>query len=153
QVDFFQSPFRGHPEQTWPVPYEVTAAFGALLNRGLHLFDPIDARNAGTVWLAAMTLLAVWLFACDTLGRTAAAVAVACLATHPPFWGHAHNDPKDIGLTAFYSWTLVVAWWAVSRRRRAWAFVAAALLGLTLASKPNGMGVPVTLAGWFALVP
>ena len=152
QVDFFASVFRQLPQYYYPVSNTIVAAFGDLLDRQWGVMDPIDARHAGIVVLAALTLVGVWTLSHELFGTRAAVLATLLLATHPRFWGHAHNNIKDIGVCAFYTWSLIAFYRGVSRPSISWLLTTALSLGLAMGSKLNAIFIPVTVAPWLVVL-
>ena len=145
-----QSVLRDSPFHFWPVGNLVVAAFGEVFDRRLHWLNPIDARHLGIVFLGALALAAVWTFAREAFGTTAAAAAVLILGTFPEFFSLSHDVVKDVGECALYSWTLVAFWRAWLRLSFGWLAAAAVLFGLALGTKLNAAFAVATLALWLS---
>lgn len=145
-----KSVLRDSPFHFWPVGNVVVAAFGEVFDRRLHWLNPIDARHLGIVFLAALALAAVWTFAREAFGTTAAAAAVLILGTFPEFFSLSHDVVKDVGECALYSWTLVAFWRAHRRKSLLWLGAGSLLYGLALGTKLNAAFAFVTAAVWLA---
>ena len=152
QVDLYQSPWRAQPLHYYPVGNMVCAACGWLFNRQLGWLDSIDGRHAGIVLLASLAVLATGLFARWRYGLLAGLMAMVLLALHPRFWGHAHNNVKDIGVLAFYTCAMVSFYAGVTRPSARMMLVSGACLGLALGTKLNAAFLPLALAPWLLLV-
>jgi len=120
-----------------PLPNIAAAVAGRVLGRWTGWMDPVDARHAAIVIAGGLTLAVTYLFARETFGRPAAALAVLALAVFPRFVGHAHYNLKDIPKTLLFAFTLWGLWRGVAFRRPSWIVGAGLALGAGLSVRPN----------------
>lgn len=133
----------------------VVDVLSAVSNKQLHLerewLDEDIARHLPGTLLGILVLPLVFSMVARTSGRRAAFFSVLALALCPHFFSYVHNDPKDIGLTFFYTGVL---WAAVHRVRGGgpiWILVAAILFGLGYATKLTIVLTAPILVIWFVL--
>ena len=140
-------------ESAWFPPMGVTIGYFFKQNGLLakYLPDGIDRFHiAGIVFgslTAGIVLLISYLLTEDMILSVLAAII---LATYPQFVTQAHNNVRDIGLTFFYAWTILMMLWGVKKQKFIFGAITSGFLaGLTAVTKQNGVFLLIISAIFF----
>lgn len=143
QPELFRSPFKGRPWEYYPFANTAAAASSEVLSRQLGLLDPFDGFHAVNLLFAAVLIVAGYRFLHGRYGMLVAASALGFLFGSPRVIAHAMANIKDFPLMVLYALTAMAfyrAWESGSERGLLGAGVC---LGLTLATKANGLFFPL----------
>jgi len=135
-----------------PFANTVSAATSIILSDVLHILSPIAGHHVTVVLFAASALFCVYMFALDAYGRQVAIFATISLALFPLFYGHSHNNIKDVPSAALFSIALWTFYRGIIRGAWPWIIASAIAVGLGVAIKPNALFVPVIAATWYLFV-
>lgn len=138
---------------SWFPPVAVTIGNVFLESKFLSQFysTNTDRFHLAGVLFGSITASIVFLFAYLLWKRAALAVfASLLLVLHPQFVTQAHTNVRDMGLTMFYSLTLLVLFYSTrSPHKLAWMSIAGLLVGITTDTKQNGALLLFTGLTWF----
>ena len=113
-----------------------------------HAFDPLTANRLGTILLTALLVSLVYLLIAEAFGMAAGLFASAALMCLPRFFFHAHLVELDVPV-AVASFALTFLFWkTVDRKSWAWALMWGVAWGLAVATKFNGILVPLAFVVW-----
>lgn len=138
---YFSKLFRDNPYWVWPVGSIASSCTKYIFFTRLAVMDAIDAHHIVVPLLAAVLIIALYVFAVKYIGWQAAVIAIVSLATYPRFWAHLHNNTKDIPSTVMFSLVILSGYHAVRKRRPQLIIATGFLWGLALASKANAVFV------------
>ncbi|MCB0335902.1 MAG: glycosyltransferase family 39 protein [Bdellovibrionales bacterium] len=136
----------------WGFAQTLTAASKYVLYGIFDICDPIDAHHFVLGLLVALQALVLSLFVRRELGTTAALFCTIALLSHPRFWAHAHNNPKDITEAALYTFIVVSFYKGIIKDKSHYITMSAVLWGLALATKANALFLTVILGPWVGIV-
>jgi len=135
-----------------PVANLVSAIAGWLFHEQLGWLGPIEAHHVAIPIFGALGVLVTALFTCQGRRSLAPALVAGCsLALFPLYWGHAHNNVKDVPMAALFAATMWAGWRAFGRERGVdwrWTVAAGILWGLALGVKANALVIPPILFVW-----
>lgn len=138
---------------SWFPPVAVTIGNLFLENEYLSQFyqSSTDRFHLAAVIFGSVTASIVFLFAYLLWKRVMLAVfASLLLVLHPQFVTQAHTNVRDMGLTMFFSLTLLVLFYSTrSPHKLAWMSIAGLLVGITTDTKQNGAFLLFTGLTWF----
>jgi hypothetical protein len=143
QPSLYSSPFKGRPWEYYPLANTLAGATSELLARQLHLLDVYDGFHAVNLLLAAVLIVAMFREVARRDGVTAALAAIVLLFTAPRVFCDLMANIKDFPLLVFFTLSVLLffrAWETGSRRG---LLVAAAVVGLGLATKGNTLFFPL----------
>jgi hypothetical protein len=116
-----------------------------------HVFDPITANRFGTILLVALLVALVYLLIAGSFGKPAgffASVALMCL---PRFFFHAHLAELDVPVAVASLVLSFLFWKTVDRQGWAWGLLWGVVWGLAVATKFNGVLIPIAFVLWFVI--
>ncbi len=149
--DLRRSAFRNRPWEHYPAGGTLAAASSTVLSRWLGWLDPFDGFHAANLLLAALLVWVFFRFLAERFGLLASTAALGLLLTSPRVFSHLMANVKDFPLMVFYALAVVVfhrAWQAGSTRG---LLAAGALWGVALATKANGLFLPLVPLGLVVL--
>ena len=105
--------------------------------------DPLMLARLLSTFLAALTIIGVFVFCSLELDRTRGLVAATLLATSPYFlfFGKLALTEGDVWITAAVTWLLVAAAWYRSRPNIGRAAILGLSLGIALSAKISGLAL------------
>ena len=113
-----------------------------------HFFDPLRANRFGVILLVALLEALLYLMVAGTYGKAAGLFASVALMSLPRFFFHAHLAELDVPV-AVASFALTFLFWkTVDRKSWAWGLLCGVAWGLAVATKFNGMLIPIALVVW-----
>lgn len=118
------------------------------LANNLGLLAPDAAFHLTLITIASLGLFLFFIFVSQVFARKIALISTLFLATYPRFFGHAHQNFKDIPSAVMFMATLVVAYFTFLKPSWSWIFLTGVVLGLALATKVNAVFIPVILVLW-----
>ncbi len=137
---------------THPSLSGILSALGCtIFHRKLGFLGPVDAHHSLIIVLAAIAILVTYLFALEAYGRWVAVLSALCLALFPRFFGHAHNNFKDIPILCFATLSLWAFWKGVKHLSWKWIILFGIFLGFGMSIKFNAMWVILVIAPWLVL--
>lgn len=140
-----------------PVANVVSAFTGWLLGDRLGWLGAIDAHHVAIPLFGALGVLVTCLFAWQsravrgTPGLAPGIVAGLGLALYPLYWGHSHNNVKDVPMAALFAATLWAGWRALGRPEGVnwrWVVITGLFWGLALGTKANALVILPVLLAW-----
>ena len=120
-----------------PFANMVSAATYLIFNKQLGILTANAAYHLASVFFATFLLVGVYFFTRDFYGSKVALFAVLFLGGFPAFFGHAHQNIKDIPQAFFFFSATAAFIKAVDTHRSHWFVLTGVLLGLGLSTKIN----------------
>jgi 4-amino-4-deoxy-L-arabinose transferase-like glycosyltransferase len=116
-----------------------------------HVFDELMANRLGPILLVALLVALLYLMIAGTYGKAAGLFAVAALMSLPRFFFHAHLAALDVPVAVASFAVIFLFWKTVDRKGWAWGLLWGVVWGLAVATKLNGVFIPITLVVWFLI--
>ncbi len=144
--------------EKWPNPADVvhypvfpglvTAISSQVFHDWLGLVDDIDGHHLGLILLHAIALYIYGYCLAGLLGVEAGLFATIALVLYPSIAAHAFNNAKDLTCADFYGCGLAAFGLGIVKRLPRQVLLGGVWVGLSLASKMNGVFALVTVALW-----
>lgn len=137
-----QDNFLKFANAAWFPPIAPTFGHMFVANNSLKKYipDDTDRFHIAAIIFSSITISIVFLITYFLTRKISIAIiASILLASYPQFVTQAHNNVRDMGLTAFYSATILFLLLTVIKKKKLyWLDLAALIAGLTIATKQNG---------------
>lgn len=115
------------------------------------VFDNLTANRFGSILLVALLIALLYLMMAETYGKAAGLFASGALMSLPRFFFHAHLETLDVPI-AVASFALTFLFWkTVDRKSWVWGLLWGVVWGLAVATKLNGVFIPIALVIWFLI--
>lgn len=136
----------------WTTNHEhppVDKIISALVWMGANpLFDDLTAHRLGNMLLVSLLVALVFLLIARQYGRAAGLFAATALLSMPRFFFHAHLAALDVPV-AVGTFALTWLFWKTRDRKGwGWGLLLGMAWGLVVATKLNGVFVPIALVIW-----
>lgn len=139
----------------WLPPLASTIGYIFLENETLRRFIPVgvDRYHLSAGFFGSLTVGFVFLIGYFLFQNIIIAIVPALLlATHTQFITNAHTNVRDMGMTMFFTFSiLVLLLTIISRRRLYWMSFSGILAGLTTDAKQNGLMLLIIGFIWFSI--
>ena len=156
---FAKSPMRalqaGTIENYWDVNHEhpplakLWSGIVWLVSR--HFVNDLLANRLGNILLVSLLVALLYLLISGTYGKAAGMFSVAALLSMPRFFYTAHEVSLDVPM-AVASFVLTFLFWkTVDRKSWLWGAAWGVGWGLALATKINGVLIPIAFIIWLAV--
>jgi 4-amino-4-deoxy-L-arabinose transferase-like glycosyltransferase len=121
---------------------------GLIAKAARHFLDELTANRFGIMLMVSFLTAMLYLMMAETYGKAAGFFAVASLMSMPRFFFHAHVTALDVPVAAISFALLFIFWKTVDRKGWSWGILCGVVCGLVLATKLNGIFIPIALALW-----
>ncbi len=116
----------------------------------LHLFSFDAAYNLFSIIIGTVGIAVIYLFAKKLFGSLVALFSALTLALTPRYFGHLHNNMKDIPQAVFFTLSLYFCWRLIEKPDLKKLFLATISFAVAFNTKFNALFVlPIGLAWWF----
>ncbi|OGM79298.1 hypothetical protein A2382_00745 [Candidatus Woesebacteria bacterium RIFOXYB1_FULL_38_16] len=140
-----ESSSQGHPALN-----DILAAlFNKIFFQKLGILDDLEAYHLFIVFTIFLATLFVSIFMAKEYGLIESIFATLAFASYPLILGEQHFNIKDPVETAFFTITLLSAYWGVKKNRFSWLLISALFFGLALSTKFNILFGIIPLLIWF----
>jgi 4-amino-4-deoxy-L-arabinose transferase-like glycosyltransferase len=112
------------------------------------VFDDLTAHRLGAILLVAFLVAWLYLLVAPAYGQTAGLFAAAALLSMPRFFFHAHLVALDVPVAVGAFAVAFLFWKTVDRQEWWWGVVLGVVWGLAVATKLNGVFIPLALVIW-----
>lgn len=137
---------RGHP----PTADILSSFFNFVFYQKLGILGDIESYHLFVVFMSALTVSLVFLFASEIFGNWAGIFSAIFMATYPLFWSESHFNIKDPPVTAFVTASFYFFWKGIKKNRLLFIIISSIFAGLALGVKFNILFfAPLYL--WFAI--
>ena len=113
-----------------------------------HIFGDLTALRLGNILLVALLVGLVYLLVSGTYGKPAGAFAALALMSMPRFFFHSHLAALDIPVAVGIFALTFLFWKTIDRREWWWGIVLGIAWGIVVATKLNGVFVPIAFGIW-----
>lgn len=137
----------GHP----PLSDIFAAFFNFVLFQKIGLINDVDSHHVYSVFLAAILVGVIFVWAHKNYGVFTAIIASISLALYPIFFAESHFNIKDVPETVFYSLSIIAFYEGIVRRKNLWILISAIFFSFAFATKFNILFMPFTLLPWIIL--
>ena len=143
--NLFDSPWRNRPYEFPPFADTASALSTEALAFRLGIMDPIDAFHLPKILMSGLLLGVLYWFAAPRMGKFAAFLGILTLGLYPRFWGDMHFNPKDIPITALFSFVLILFYYWYQSPSWLKTIGIGLLSGAALSIKANAVFIPVVI--------
>lgn len=134
----------GHP----PLGDILAAAFNWIFYQKLGVLGDIESYHLFEIFIGAVLVLVVSLFAQEAYGTFAGLVTGLSLTLYPLFLGESHFNIKDPVETCFFALTIYTFWKAIKNQSAKNLLCSAIFCGMALGVKFNVVFVPLIILPW-----
>jgi 4-amino-4-deoxy-L-arabinose transferase-like glycosyltransferase len=121
---------------------------GLIAKAARHFFDELTANRLGIILIVSLLTAMLYLMMAETYGKAAGFFAVAALMSMPRFFFHAHVTALDVPVAVLSFAFIYIFWKTIDRKGWTWGILCGVVCGLALATKLNGVFIPIALALW-----
>jgi 4-amino-4-deoxy-L-arabinose transferase-like glycosyltransferase len=121
---------------------------GLIWTLARHVFDDLTANRLGVILLVAFLVALLYLLVAKTFGKAAGLFAVLALLSMPRFFFHAHLAALDVPVAAASFAVIFLFWKTIDRKEWWWGILLGVIWGLAVATKLNGVFIPISLVIW-----
>lgn len=134
-----------------PIPDIIPTGFYLIFFEKLKLFPWDSAYNLFSVIMGSLGIGILFLFISELINPTVAIISSLTLAFLPRYFGHLHNNMKDIPQATLFTLSLYLFYRYYNRPvfRNLLSVILA--LSLSLLTKINAVFIPVIVAFWYFL--
>lgn len=136
----------GHP----PLNGILASLFNFIFFEKLGVLGDIEAYHLFNIFVSALLVTAVVLFASETYGIFAGIISGIIVATYPLFFAESHFNIKDPAQTTFFTLTIWAFWKSLKDGWR-WLLVSAIAAGFALGTKFNILFLPLIIFPYLAI--
>jgi 4-amino-4-deoxy-L-arabinose transferase-like glycosyltransferase len=140
-------------ERYWTVNHEHPPVekiwSGLVWSAARHVFDDLTANRLGVMLMAAFLVALLYLMVAQAYGKAAGLFAAAALISMPRFFFHAHLAALDVPVAVGTFAVTFLFWKTVDRKEWWWGILLGIAWGLAVATKLNGVFIPIALVIWF----
>lgn len=131
---FIENEKGGHP----PLSDILASVFNTIFFQKLRIVNDVDSYRIYGIFMAAVGVFLVFIWADKIYGRVAAIIAALSLSFYPLFWSEAHfNIEKDIPETVFIMSMLYFFWRGFREEKNKLILIGGIFFGLALGTKFN----------------
>ena len=135
-----------------PVTSDILASASNLIfHQKLGVVGDIEGYHLYNVFVSAIAVLIVSVFAYKKYGVFASVVAGLVFATYPLFFAESHFNIKDPPQTAFFTLAIFTFWMSLKKPDWRWLLVSALSCGLALGTKFNIVFLPFILGPYLVI--
>jgi 4-amino-4-deoxy-L-arabinose transferase-like glycosyltransferase len=139
-------------DQYWTVNHEHPPVekiwSGLVWTLARHVFDDLTANRLGAILMVAMLVALLYLLIASNYGKAAGLFAAMALMCMPRFFFHAHLAALDVPVAVAAFALTFLFWKTIDRKEWWWGLVLGLVWGLAVATKLNGVFVPIALVLW-----
>jgi len=146
-IDLYWAPNHEHP----PVAKAWMGLIWLAARQLFHASNELTALRLGPILMVALLVSLLYTLIAESYGKAAGLFAALALLTMPRFFLHAHLASLDVPVTVMWFLFIFVFWKTVDRKGWAWGILWGFLWGLAVATKLNGVFIPIALLVWILL--
>ncbi|KKQ76822.1 MAG: Glycosyl transferase family 39 [Parcubacteria group bacterium GW2011_GWA1_38_7] len=152
QIESFNLDYHLQKDGDHPVLNDILAAFtNFIFYQKLGILGDIEGYHISEVFISAMLVGFVYLFAAEAFGKKVGIFASLFMATYPLFWSESHFNIKDPTETAFFTISIYFIWKAIQQKRALYIIFSSIFTGFALSTKFNIVFAPFILIPWLAI--
>ena len=142
-----------HPHYKFygPLPSIISYVSMSLLHSYIGMFEPDFAYHLPLVIMGSLTLLIVFFFALELFGLNIAVFSFLTLAFMPRFFGHIHNNVKDVPLAFFYTLAIWLFWKGYTQDKKYFIILSGISAGIASSTRLNGVFVFIIIVAWILI--
>lgn len=134
----------GHP----PAANLMAAASNLIFQQKLGIMAEVSSYHLPIVILISILTAVFMALAVAEFGWLGGSMATAALVLFPFFFGHSHNNVKDLPMAVFFALSLICFYRGFRKNSLGFLLLYSLFFGLGLGIKPNMLFVPVILGIW-----
>lgn len=138
----------GHP----PLNDILAALFNNIFYQKLGLLGDIESYHLFSIFIGAVLVGVVFLFAAQAFSVWAGIFSATFLATYPLFWAESHFNIKDPVQATFFVLSVFLFWKGIGTKKAKFFLLSSVLAGMALAVKFNILFLPFIVGPWLLLI-
>jgi 4-amino-4-deoxy-L-arabinose transferase-like glycosyltransferase len=146
-IDMYWSANHEHP----PVAKSWTGLIWLAASQLFHASNELTAIRLGSVLMVALLVSLLYIMIARTYGKAAGLFAALALLSMPRFFFHAHLASLDVPVSVMWFLFIYVFWKTVDRESWAWGLLWGVIWGLAVATKLNGVFIPLVPLVWILI--
>lgn len=153
QIEAFNFEYHLQRDGDHPVLNDILAAFSNFIfYQKLGVVGDIAGYHLFEIFISAVLVAVVFLFAAEAFGLWAGFASAAFMATYPLFWAESHFNIKDPAETAFFALTVYTLWRGIHFKKAKILVASSFFAGFALATKLNILFLPFILLPWIVFL-
>lgn len=146
-MEHFLDKDAGHP----PLNGIIAAFFNYIFYQKLGVVSDVESYHLFIIFVSSLLVAVIFQFVRKEYGNFPAIISFLALSTYPLFISESHNNIKDPIEAAFFTFTLLSFYKAITLRQWRWVILSSIFAGVALSTKFNVFFAPTIIILWILI--